>query len=1078
MSVINTDIILSNKTLLFKHTESSEYIFYDFNNSNNQIVSGFVSFDTASNTFSCTHIISRIDWRDVVTFIYSRIPALTDLLSVEEDAVSYLLNHFTFDAEQPVEYIKDKDLINYTLFKGTFIDEDLDLNLTLWLRVYYRSTGNSIFTFPNNTDDTLVFSAIDFYQHPSYLTYLRNIASPNPLVPDIFQTLYTETNRPDGTISTLNEYIFVQGLSSTDNYEYFINFVYPNTAYRFIPYFILNPAHYDINASSGSAGWAYCFEVISTSSAGYGSTNINDANTYKSGWLKYEGSTIAPTYLLSHITSFTGIDSTQSTNINATNILNRHFRGTRYVIYVVPSELSPQSTINSSDGDCAFTDWNEVFTPPEFGPQARAFYANEGAKLLSKLSPIKTIEDLRKLLLDTYSTNKFYLLDLQGTTSLHNVPTGVKEIDHTRTFKKMLPTFNSSDHTVTTIAQFTGITNTDEAAESFYSGYFKTGEEILTLLNNGEAFKDYDISFKLIPYVNCVFKTVGETVYANYILREYKEFDNAQERSYVHRYFTRGFSLSKSIFYDYTNIDINGNRGYLVNFNPYKLIKEFPELSTKYKFFINGYTIIFYLAPYTAAELDSIEYKDIGILEQTLATRAYKQTRSVNYGYDALSVQTVDLVDTYNSNAILNAQNYIVYNQDRLVVWNKNNLYISEAGNFYYFKESGKQEFSEKIVKAIQFKNTILVFTVQHLYALAETEIQLPTGTTNADGTVGTSSSVSWVKQTVLYNILTDSKYVDAIKVFNQMVLFYSSDGQLFFIKPSTQIDDQTRFSLQYFNKSANDILQNYDVYINERLMQYGRTETVTKDDVNIKVNVTVNNIYIFYCVPNVITYCLVYDVLNNRYSAWDTLSFTNIKNIYYSTNGYIYKTIENDHTYFSMQRRLINSVDNNFDVSYHLGFKPQSIQCLVDTGNLNINNHLLKRFRDLNVTFKNINATEITFDFSFIVDGITIKPFYENVLQVKTIGGSSYLNTTPSSSSVQLLQEQLKNTILGSAPDDMRVNETRNVYIADYTSEKILTQRSSVVTTGKILRMILQFNAKGTYKILGYGVIYKERRI
>ena len=169
MSVINTDFILSNKTLLFKHTESSEYIFYDFNNSNNQIVSGFVSFDTASNTFSCTHIISRIDWRDVVTFIYSRIPALTDLLSVEEDAVSYLLNHFTFDAEQPVEYIKDKDLINYTLFKGTFIDEDLDLNLTLWLRVYYRSTGNSIFTFPNNTDDTLVFSAIDFYQHPSYL---------------------------------------------------------------------------------------------------------------------------------------------------------------------------------------------------------------------------------------------------------------------------------------------------------------------------------------------------------------------------------------------------------------------------------------------------------------------------------------------------------------------------------------------------------------------------------------------------------------------------------------------------------------------------------------------------------------------------------------------------------------------------------------------------------------------------------------------------------------------------------------------------------------------------------------------
>ena len=59
--------------------------------------------------------------------------------------------------------------------------------------------------------------------------------------------------------------------------------------------------------------------------------------------------------------------------------------------------------------------------------------------------------------------------------------------------------------------------------------------------------------------------------------------------------------------------------------------------------------------------------------------------------------------------------------------------------------------------------------------------------------------STAFSQQCVLYNILTDEKYADVIQVFNQMVLFYSADGQMFMIKPNVMIDVETQFSLQYF---------------------------------------------------------------------------------------------------------------------------------------------------------------------------------------------------------------------------------------------------------------------------------------
>ena len=216
------------------------------------------------------------------------------------------------------------------------------------------------------------------------------------------------------------------------------------------------------------------------------------------------------------------------------------------------------------------------------------------------------------------------------------------------------------------------------------------------------------------------------------------------------------------------------------------------------------------------------------------------------------------------------------------------------------------------------------------------------------------------------------------------MVLFYSSDGQLFLIKPSTVIDSETRFSLQYLNKSANDFLANYDVYINERLSQYGRPERINKEDVQITTSVSINYLKIYYSVPGVITMILYLDVLNNRFFFYDTLSFTNIYDKMFIDGGEVLFTRTNNLTLFTRNHK------DNYDMNLLTDFRKDPVCCLLDTGNINLNNHLRKRFRDLRVTFKNINAERVNYTLETWVDSVVVKPAYDNVLKVSNLDGRS----------------------------------------------------------------------------------------
>lgn len=400
---------------------------------------------------------------------------------------------------------------------------------------------------------------------------------------------------------------------------------------------------------------------------------------------------------------------------------------------------------------------------------------------------------------------------------------------------------------------------------------------------------------------------------------------------------------------------------------------------------------------------------------------------------------------------------------DHLVVYAENKLHISKESKQYYFPATGYSfSYPETIVKAIQYKDMILVFTTQNLYAVYLTEYV----TTVQNGT-DDQGNPKYVQQStyefatlpVLYNLMVDGRYKDAIQVYNQMVLFYSADGQMFLIKPTAAIDSNTRFSIQYFNKSANDILLNYKDYMQERLQHYGRAATIT--DVNIKVSTSINFIKIFYNAPSIMTYILIYDIINNRWYTYDTLLFTNILGLHNIPSGELYTIEDKNKLYFALPYVQPNSIDNNVDIASFNNFYANPIKAEIDTGVINLNNHLKKRFKDLHVIYKNLNASAIEFSLDTFIDDIPITVYLSNTLEVRNVAGSDTIVLVEDNKVINFLED---NSALFN--------------FLDYNSNKVITHRSSIVSKGKAIRTKMYFTSKGRYKIQGYGLIYKEHTV
>lgn len=449
------------------------------------------------------------------------------------------------------------------------------------------------------------------------------------------------------------------------------------------------------------------------------------------------------------------------------------------------------------------------------------------------------------------------------------------------------------------------------------------------------------------------------------------------------------------------------------------------------------------------------------------------QTRQISYSSYPTYIQE-RLIDEPSD--IRNSNKWCVFHSeqgDRLVLWNNNVVYMSEPNQYYYFKIDNRITYPEKILKVIQFKNTLLVFTTINLYSIYPYEDVTQSTGVDEEGNPTTIQTKVIVYATlpVLYNLMLTEQYIDAIQVFNQMVLFYSADGQLFMIKPTATIDNDTKFTIQYFNKSANDILANYDKYMNERLQVYGYSGNYLisdKTEVNIKVQVNINYIKIFYTHKDY-TYILIYDVINNYYYTYDTMSFSDIKDILFTEEGDVYVSTstlsdKKKYLFFTIKNNRPNEIDNNIDEAIYNNFVNYDIKTELDTGVLNLNTHLKKRFRDLHTVYKNITATYLNMEVETFIDCVPAQVVLNDSIEVKS--------SAPNGTTEYVYDcVEIKNT-----NDILKQNALFDFSL--FTSNKMLTYYTNIPCLGKQFRLRLRFNSKGVYKLQSYGITFKEHQI
>jgi hypothetical protein len=164
--------------------------------------------------------------------------------------------------------------------------------------------------------------------------------------------------------------------------------------------------------------------------------------------------------------------------------------------------------------------------------------------------------------------------------------------------------------------------------------------------------------------------------------------------------------------------------------------------------------------------------------------------------------------------------------------------------------------------------------------------------------------------------------------------------------------------------------------------------------------------------------------------------------------------------------------------MTYTKFFQKEPIYTLIDTGNMNLNNHLMKRFRDLHVIFKNINASNVSMNIETVLDDIVATPYYDTQLEVKEVDGTSYFVQVANLISSNIISELATNTLQYALDQGLFENQNLLMDFSDYSATKLLTHRSTIVGMGKSFRLKLQFVSKGDYKIQAFGIIYKERRV
>lgn len=1082
------NIVLSDKILMYRDPNIQKHIVLDLNYRLDYMYDtgldayrvDITHYNIENNLISNAYYIQNFDLDDVTNYISKFDPAVQDAPA----PFKFIIQNSKIIGDTQLKPIRDLDGVTYYITKLEYTRAAAGITIPFWIKVMYRANATTVGE-TTYLGDTLIISAVDMTQQTTNFLN-RNIASEVPIIPNPIRS-QEEVGTEDTQVTDVNRPLLLETPKgyATKNLD---NSFKDSLDVRIDPTFHLQ----DPSKILDGGKWAYRFDIVSTDPS-------TDYVRYKSPWRKLEkGKTITgkndiiselsvynkdganlPTYTYFVVAPYG--DEYNSYDLTETN-------KTSYVTYEqAEGRLYNKMRFNGEVGTLGTTLGNLANAYSRSKSMANAIPKNvqldkiDGSLFNSRDYRFVTEDDMRNKI----NPSSDLYADFVNRTANYT-QSGVLSNDYV---------VGSTNPISAPLIPLTYI-NYSSLTQLSFDDFI---EHAKIKINN------YRVQIVFLPYIYRRSGTVSDVpfdavylcsvsgIYINGMLTDM--INNPTNPTYDAASYDDIASLRKKAeLYTANNVSI-----FVDIFDDLSKLEISDTLSVIPRAVYNkGVTAILYLKPYNQAML--AEYADKTVKELEAINAAWDSSSFIQSAIAVWSnprdVVYIEETDLENPRLIADADGYLVF-EDRLVLWKGNKVFISEEGQYYYFTNILKKEFPEEILKVITFKTILLVFTTQNLYAIHRIEVDTATGTFTEEGVPEMTTNIVWIQQPVLYNINPERKYLDVIQVYNQMILFYSNEGQLYMIKPSTMIDSETQFGIQYFNKSANDILANYHDYINMRLKLYGKLDVedpddyVIKDDVTIHSLIDIDNIKIFYTVPKKnITFILIYDVVNNRYTTQDTLSFNNITSVLHIEGGELYVTKNNSNTYFTLPYTGKNNVDQNVDMHYAFAFKKNPVFAYIDTGNLNLNNHIGKRMRDLKIVLKNIDATKILYNAELLLDDAVIRPFYAPDFNVKMVNGPDTRMV------VEPAPVEDMNELFGldqTIGVDGNRNDIHSYYLHDdnnffkqhsllktetLNSSKLIEYNSSILSMGKVVRLRLQFISKGRYKLQSFGIVYKERHV
>lgn len=1096
-TVNDTPVVLSNKVLIFRDPNIQKDVVIDFNKLNIDATDKFAyliditQYNMINNLLKNASLISTYDSTSFVAYMIKRVPAISSVTN----PLAWIFMHSTFLNNGQLKPIRDQDGVIFYITKLNYNNAGTSINY--WIKFLYREK-ETVVGGVTYTADTLVIDAVDTTTQVTNFSN-RNIASnlsiiPNPLrtkeAVGVIDTKPSEVNRPI-LVKTDGKHALTK-LSST--YKDSLNV-------QIVPTFHLQDPLRIVGGTN--AKWAYRFDFIRA--AENTSTTLSNTVRYKTPWrtLQYtgDGENIKIDQLDTGDMHNNDLIYTYYVTSRRTHSWYEFLSATTYVTYEqVEAALYEKMRTNAIAGSSGTA------------LSTLAFAYTKHSSLVNTLKPASIrLSDIDHGIYDQMAFHFLSEDDVRASViamgetlealDARTAALSVSDVSALYTNLSYSATTNSVSSPILpmTYAQYNNIKK-------------MTLDEFI--LHATEKQKTRKIRVVFMPFVYRHAGTVSsvpvDNVYIcslggvyvnglkNNLTGELNDVANFSDVVGI----SKEFTFTPRVVEQYVDCFKNFDKLY-INRPDNTRDKSEALYYVPRATFEQGIFLVLYLKPYNDAMLAECLDKtteEIRLINSSWDESAYKQASTVVWAEER-DVVYLDEIDEENPAVIEDATKYVIF-EDRLVVWASNKVYISEEGNYYDFKMNLKKVFPEEVLKVITFKTILLVFTVQNLYAIYRTEIDTFTGTYTTQGTPEFVKEVVWLQQPVLYNINPERKYLDVIQVYNQMILFYSNEGQLYMIKPSTMIDSETQFGIQYFNKSINNILSNYQDYINERLKLYGKldyenaSDYVIKEQIEVHALIDIDLIKIFYTVPETpekpgrMTFVVIYDVVNNRYTTYDTLSFSKINHVRHIEGGELYITEHGSNTYFTLPVIGLNNVDQNVDMHYARMFKKEPIFTFIDSGNLNLNNHLRKRLRDLRIVLKNLDSTKILYNAELVLDDTIIRPFYGPDFKVKMMNGpdsSMIVDKVP----VEDLNELfgMDQTIgVEGARDDITsyylhhdadfYNQNSLLRTETLNSSRLLEYNSSILGVGKVIRIKIQFISKGKYKLQSFGIVYKERRI